>query len=245
MAKLRSSATTVLLVHGAFHGAWSWNRLLDPLRSRGITPVAMDLPGHGDSEEPFTDLFGDSDAVKSKLDDIGERSLLVGHSYGGMVINDAGTHPLATGLVCVSGFIPKSGESLAEAGTDGSQPDDDERGGLVSHTRFENGRELMRLEGEGLADVLFGSCDKAIADWAVRRLGLQPRITFLQAPRELAWRSKRTTYVSGESDRAVPRPRHRRMAALADDVVELPGGHSPQICAPRALAEVIAQAAEQ
>lgn len=204
----------------------------------------MDLPGHGDSEEPFTDLYGDSDAVKAKLDEIGEPSLLVGHSYGGVVINDAGTHPLAAGLVCVSGFIPKSGESLARAGIDDSRSGDDERGGLVRYTRFENGKELMRLEGEGLADVLFEGCDEATAEWAVRMLGPQPRITFLQAPRELAWRSKRTTYVSGASDRVVPRSRHRRMAALADRVVELQGGHSPQICASNALADVLAEAAE-
>lgn len=101
----------------------------------------------------------------------------------------------------------------------------------------------MRLEGEGLADVLFKGCDGATARWAVRRLGLQPRITFLQPTRELAWRSRPTTYVSGESDLAVPRSRHRRMAALADRVVELAGGHSPQICAPGALADAIAEAA--
>ena len=82
----------VLLVHGARHGAWCWERVLAPLRALGYEPEAIDLLGHGRSTEPLTDLHGDAEVVWVRLDAIGEPTLLVGHSYGGMVITDAGTH---------------------------------------------------------------------------------------------------------------------------------------------------------
>jgi pimeloyl-ACP methyl ester carboxylesterase len=96
----------VLLVHGAWHGAWCWERMLAPLRALGYEPEAIDLPGHGSSTEPLTDLHGDSDAVRVRLDAIGEPTLLVGHSYGGMVITDAGTHDAVAGLAYVAAYLP-------------------------------------------------------------------------------------------------------------------------------------------
>jgi pimeloyl-ACP methyl ester carboxylesterase len=104
----------VLLVHGAWHGAWCWDRVLGPLRALGYKPEAMDLPGHGDSPESFTDLHGDADAVASRLDAIGEPTLLVGHSYGGMVITDAGVHEAVGALAYVCAFMPKAGQSLMD-----------------------------------------------------------------------------------------------------------------------------------
>ena len=102
----------VLLVHGAWHGAWCWKRVATSLRALGYAPEAIDLPGHGMSAEPLTDLHGDADAVQAHLDAIGEPTLLVGHSYGGMVITDAGVHDAVAGLAYVSAYMPDAGQTL-------------------------------------------------------------------------------------------------------------------------------------
>ena len=84
---------TVVLVPGAFHGAWCWERVLVELERRDVDAVAIDLPGHGDDRGPFTDLAGDADRLRARLDELAPPVILVGHSYAGVVITRAGEHP--------------------------------------------------------------------------------------------------------------------------------------------------------
>src|SRR2546423_15300011 len=90
---------SVVLVHGAWHGAWCWERVIPGLAGAGVRVEALDLPGHGSSPEPFGDLHGDATKVRQVLDELGdrgERAVLVGHSYGGAVITEAGGPPPPT-----------------------------------------------------------------------------------------------------------------------------------------------------
>lgn len=84
---------TVVLVHGAWHGAWCWDLVVDQLHQQDVPVVAIDLPGHGVSTEPLTDLHGHGDAVRAALESIDGPVVLVGHSYGGAAITD-GDPPL-------------------------------------------------------------------------------------------------------------------------------------------------------
>ena len=61
---------TVVLVHGAWHGGWCWERIVDRLSAGGVRAVAVDLPGHGGDPGPMSDLHGDSARVRSVLDGI-------------------------------------------------------------------------------------------------------------------------------------------------------------------------------
>src|SRR5437588_12900158 len=106
---------TIVLVHGAWHGAWCWDRVVERLEARGREVVAIDLPGHGDDPGPLTDLHGDADRVRSVLDRLDGDVLLVGHSYGGAVVTEAGTHPAVRRLVYVAAFCLDDGESCAHA----------------------------------------------------------------------------------------------------------------------------------
>ena len=72
---------TVVLVHGAWHGAWCWSALQAELDQRGIASIAVDLPGHGASTAPLGDLHGDAAAVAAVVDRIDGDVVLVGHSY--------------------------------------------------------------------------------------------------------------------------------------------------------------------
>ncbi|MEC8465318.1 MAG: alpha/beta fold hydrolase, partial [Actinomycetota bacterium] len=75
--------SNVLLVHGAWHGAWCWAPLQQALDQLGIPSYAIDLPGHGISPLPLGDLHSDAAAVVEALDTLPSDTLLIGHSYGG------------------------------------------------------------------------------------------------------------------------------------------------------------------
>ena len=79
----------VLLVHGAWHGAWCWAALQSELDQHGIASLAIDLPGHGASTLPLSDMHGDAQHVADVASKIGRPVVLVGHSYGGGVIGEA------------------------------------------------------------------------------------------------------------------------------------------------------------
>ena len=85
----------VIFVHGAlvFDGAWWWSRMVEPLAALGLGSRAVELPScpvsPEASGEPPGDMYDDADAVRAVLDEDGELIVLVGHSYGGMVITDA------------------------------------------------------------------------------------------------------------------------------------------------------------
>lgn len=238
----RPATEHVILVHGAWHGAWAWERLIGPLRDRGLWPTAIDLPGHGESQVEPSDLYGDADALKSVLDELDGQVLLVGHSYGGMVITDAGGHPAVRGLVYVAGFLPLEGETLNTAGT-GDGSDQDPPSALTPCTTKVGDGSMLVLQGSGVSDALYGGCDPSTQRWAAERLGLQPTASFKQTARHLAWKGRPTTYVVCTLDKTIPPSRQRRMAKHADRVVELESDHSPQLSVPGRLADVIADAA--
>jgi pimeloyl-ACP methyl ester carboxylesterase len=80
----------VVLVHGAWHGAWCWGAVQAELDARGVPTLAVDVPGHGASTLPFTDLAGDAAHVANIVARAARPVVLVGHSYGGAVIGEAG-----------------------------------------------------------------------------------------------------------------------------------------------------------
>ena len=111
----------VVLVHGAWHGAWCWAGVQAELDGRGVPTLAVDLPGHGASTLPFTDLAGDAAHVADVVARAGRPVVLVGHSYGGAVIGEAGGQGDVRALVFVAAFCLDSGESVARQ-TDVSYP---------------------------------------------------------------------------------------------------------------------------
>ena len=97
------TSAIVVLIHGAWHGAWCWDRVVPQLETAGVPTVAVDLPGHGASTEPLGDLYTHAAFVRDLLDGIDGPIVLCGHSYGGAVISEA-----AAGVdsVCVHGDSP-------------------------------------------------------------------------------------------------------------------------------------------
>lgn len=229
----------VIFVHGAlvFDGAWWWHRMVEPLAALGLGSRAVELPScvapSGTHAEAPGDMYADADAVRAALDEEDGPVVIVGHSYGGMVLTDAaGSHRNVRHMVYVTSVMPDLGETMADFG---GEP------GPWMDPRPEDG--TMGVKAELLPDVFMQDCDEEAVAGALKRLTRQPLAVFGQAPRGVAWREKPSTYVVCAGDRATPPEAQRGFAGRADRVVELPSDHHPMLSRPELLAQVLAQAA--
>ena len=102
MTDASTDQPTIVLTHGAFHTGGCWELLADELGARGIHTVCPDLP--------LTDLDADAAVVTAVLDDCSGPVTLLGHSYGGAVITQAGSHPNVERLVYLCALAPDAGE---------------------------------------------------------------------------------------------------------------------------------------
>jgi len=230
----------VVFVHGAlvFDGAWWWHRMVEPLAALGMATQAVELPScvpaPGASGEAMADMYADADAVRAALGEEDEPIVLVGHSYGGMVITDAASgQENVKHLVYVTSVMPELGETLASFG--GSEL------GPWMDPREEDG--TMGIKAELAPAAFMQDCDEATVEVALKRLTRQPLAAFGQAPRSVAWWEKPSTYVVCTEDRATPPEAQRGYARRADRVVELPTGHHPMLSRPELLTRVLAEAA--
>jgi pimeloyl-ACP methyl ester carboxylesterase len=238
-------AATVVLVHGAWHGAWCWERVVDLLASTGVDAIAVDLPGHGTDTGPLLDLHGDSARVSDVLNGLDGPVLLVGHSYGGAVITEAGSHPAVSHLVYLGALALDQGETCMSAAT--SDPD----AVAISHEgRPSLGKGLIaddrgasNLDPTVAAQCLYNECDQETAAWAVDRLGPHPVVALQQAPDSVAWRSKPSTYVVCSKDMAIHPDLQRVMAKRCSATVEWESDHSPFLSQPEMLAGLLSDLA--
>jgi pimeloyl-ACP methyl ester carboxylesterase len=238
-------AKPVLLVHGAWHGAWCWEPVIAALADRDVAAVAVDLPGHGDDTEPLTDLRGDALRVRCALDAFDEPVVLVGHSYGGVVITEAGVHPRASDLVYVASFNVDEDESAMSAAVAQSAVaaiDHSGRPDALSHFQMaEDG--TATIDAEGARVLFYNDCSPEIAQWAVDRLGPHSMASMSQSPAAVAWRHRPSTYAICTLDNIVHPDLQRLLARRADHVVEWPTGHSPFLSRPDLVADLIADVA--
>src|SRR5580700_10990719 len=102
---------TVVLVHGAWHGAWCWEQVIPRLGAAGQRSVVVDLPS---VSSPGAGLRDDAACVRDALDSLTDDAVLVGHSYGGLVVTEAGVHPNVAHLVYLTAFVLEVGESPVE-----------------------------------------------------------------------------------------------------------------------------------
>jgi pimeloyl-ACP methyl ester carboxylesterase len=232
---------TVMLVHGAWHGAWCFERVLEGLATRGVPAVAVDLPGHGADRGPLVDLHGDALRVRERLDAIDGEVVLLGHSYGGVVVTEAGVHPSVRELVYVCAFNLTDTESCARAA------EDEPGAATISHEGRPNLADafviddgVITLTRDGARATLYNRCAPATADWALDRLGPQRVETLTQSPTAVAWRDKPSTYVVCGDDMTVHPDLQRLLAARATTSVEWDADHSPYLSCTARLVELLA-----
>lgn len=233
--------TSVVLVHGAWHGAWCFERVLPLLEDAGIEAIAVDLPGHGDDPGPLGDLHTDSARVVEVLDQLDGDCVLLGHSYGGAVITEAGVHPAVRHLVYLCAFAIDRDESCMDAAINLSATIDLPlvEGTNLADAMVVNDDGMMTVEPSGALESFFNDCDPTTAARAVARLGPQPAGTLADTPTAVAWRERPSTYVVCTEDLAVPPGLQRAMAQRCTDSVEWPTSHSPFLSAPERVADLV------
>lgn len=242
-------AARVVLVHGAWHGAWCWDGVVEGLRAEGITADAIDLPGHGDDAMPLTDLHGDAARVTAALDALAtvedDPVLLVGHSYGGAVITEAGVHPSVAHLVYLAALNLDEGETMMEAALEDPRTADIDhtgRPGFMDHlTMLDDGSAV--ISDEGAAALFYNGCPADAAAGAIARLTPQPLLNMGQCPARVAWRERPSTYVVCARDNAVHPDLQRILADRATTSVEWDTDHSPFLADPGRVSAFLAELA--
>jgi pimeloyl-ACP methyl ester carboxylesterase len=202
------------------------------LDGRGVPTLAVDLPGHGASTLPFTDLAGDAAHVADVVARAGRPVVLVGHSYGGAVIGEAGGQGDVRALVFVAAFCLDSGESVARQ-TDVSYPP------TLAAAATVRAEGLLTIDPAQATASFYAECPSPIAEAAVARLGPQPVATFVQPATVAAWHDRPSTYVLCSRDNAIHPLHQAAMSERCGEVVTLDADHSPFTSATTAVVDVI------
>ncbi|MFI2102660.1 alpha/beta fold hydrolase [Isoptericola sp. NPDC019693] len=198
---------TVVLVHGAFAESASWNGVIDRLHELDIEAVA--------AANPLRGVAGDAAYVRDVVSGIGRPVLLVGHSYGGIVITEAAAgNPDVVGLVYVAAFAPDHGESAFELSA--RSPGSTLGEALTAYPVSSGGNELaIRLDAfpaQFAADVPLADATRlARTQRPVTEAALRDGLP-TDAP---AWRSLPSWFVFGEEDRNIPAAELRAEAGRA------------------------------
>jgi len=231
---------SIVLVHGAWHCASCWDEVLPLLDDAGVTATALDLPGHGNSSDPFGDLHTDADSVRRFLDGGDGPVVLVGHSYGGAVVTDAGAHPRVRHLVYLCAFQLDEGESCSAAATDAVVPAAE----LNDAITVSDDGAWIDFDETRTGDFFYADCSPDAIASATAHLTKQPLATFMQEPRAIAWRDTPSTYVVCTQDRAVHPELQRVLSKRATNVVEWETSHSPFASRPDLVAELLVEIAK-
>ena len=235
---MTTSSPTIVLVHGAFAESASWNPVIERLRSR--TPLEVIAVGN-----QLRSLAGDAAYVRDVIEGIGTDVILVGHSYGGMVITEAAAGCDAViALVYVAAFAPDAGESSFDLSTrfPGSSLGD----ALIAYPVAGGGVEVAidrsRFHEQFAADL---PADQATLLAATQRPVTQAALSEGLPSAEAAWRRLPSWFVFAELDRNIPAALSRSLAqrAGARGTTEVAGAsHAISLSRPDAVADTILEA---
>jgi pimeloyl-ACP methyl ester carboxylesterase len=237
-----------VLIHGGFHGAWCWARVIAELEALGHEAVAIDLPGYGERRDEPSSIAARRDAILAIMR---EGDVLVGHSSGGYDITVAAdAAPDKVGhLIYLTAGLPIEGKAIIDAAGGRRASEVNENGktqlmtdetGMMRFIRPDARGRMECFDFEAVRDFFYHDCDIETARWAFSQLSPAPT-DFIQEPLHLPnfWRANLPrSYIVCLQDRAAPR-------SLSDEVVRRLGvvpltidaSHSPFLSQPRTTAE--------
>ena len=224
-----SRANNVVLVHGGFVDGSGWKGVYQALRGAGYSVTVV--------QNPTNSLTDDVAVTRRALAALDGPAILVGHSYGGVVVTEAGNDPRVAGLVYIAAFAPDAGESVGEliknpapgAPVPPILPPQD------GYLFLDRARFAASFAADVDAETAAFMADSQVP-WGLEALN--------GAVRQPAWKSKPSWYLVATDDKMIPPDAQRAMAKRAGSTVtEVAGSHSVYVSQPRAIAAIVEKAA--
>ena len=222
-------ANNIVLVHGAFADASSWSKVAFLLEAKGYKVTSV--------PNPLTSFKDDVAATQTAIDAADGPVILVGHSYGGVVITEAGNDPKVVGLVYVAAFAPDAGQSIGEITQGFPKPI-----GLDKVAPQADGFLLLTQDG-----IETGFAQDLTKEEQAHLIAIQPQThgsIFAAQPTKAAWHTKPSWYIVASNDNMIAPEHEASMAKLLKaTTTTLPSSHVVMLSHPQEVAKVIEDAA--
>jgi pimeloyl-ACP methyl ester carboxylesterase len=224
------TAKTAILVHGAFADGSSWQKVIPLLEKAGLKVIAV--------QNPLDSLENDVAATKRAINGAEGPVVLVGHSWGGVVITEAGNDDKVKSLVYVAAYAPDSGQSVQDISSKYPQPES-----LKAFMKDEFG--YLRISDAGVAKY-FAAGLSPDEEKVVAAVQGPLHIRTLGTPvSHAAWREKPCFMVIATKDQIIPPQLEKDQAKAAKArSIEVPSGHLAMVSFPKQVADLIVEAAK-
>lgn len=228
VSKAEDATPSVVIVHGAFADGSDWAKVVPFLQAEGVAVTVV--------QNPLTSLADDVAATQRALDNQPGQVVLVGHSWGGTVISEAGSHEKVSALVYVAAFAPDAGQASGEQGKGAPTPPG------ISQIKAD-GNGFLYLTPEGMAKDFAQDLPSEQTAVMAATQGPIKASAFDDRTTVAAWKTKPSWYVLATDDRMI-HPEVQRTAAqrIGATLTELRTSHVPQQSKPEEVAEVILNA---
>lgn len=226
---------TAVLVHGAFADGSSWNKVIPLLQERGMKTIAV--------QNPLTSLKDDVDFTLRAIEEAEGDIVLVGHSWGGMVITEAGNHPKVKSLVYVAGIAPPPQTSIKEILNEHHGVKKMQNvPGFLNPVIDKHG--FISLSEETIINYFAEDIDVSEAKLIAATQGRFYQGTLTEKIKQVAWKSKPTWYIVSSKDQMIAPSLLKEMAEKIEaKTYELPTSHVPMLSKPVDTAKIIVEAA--
>lgn len=244
-SKAVKSKNTIVLVHGAWSSAADWNTVIAKLKADGNEVIPVNLPGHGTDKTPVSSisLQGYVDVIKKV---IGSKTdiILVGHSFGGIVISQVAEQiaPQIKKLVYIAAYVPKDGESLL------SLANTDAESHVGKFLRPDEKAGTIDVAKEGIVDAFAADSPKPVQDYLVAHFRAEP-LAPLATPVKLTdanFGGVNKVYVHTLNDHTIGYPLQQTMVKNANITrfYVLPSSHTAFLSLPEVVAAIISTEAK-
>ncbi|MGR9248278.1 alpha/beta fold hydrolase [Rhizobium leguminosarum] len=222
-------AKTVVLVHGAFADGSSWQKVIPLLEKARLKVVAV--------QNPLESLESDVAFTKRAIRDAEEPIVLVGHSWGGVVITEAGDDQKVKSLVYVAAYAPDAGQSLVDVAS--KYPDQESRKTFV---KDEDG--YLKISDEGISRYFAAGLspdEQRLVAVVQGRFHVRATTTPVS---HAAWRDKPSFMVVATQDQIIaPQMQRDQVKSAKAEMIEVPSGHVAMLSHPEEVADLIVKAA--
>jgi pimeloyl-ACP methyl ester carboxylesterase len=228
--KAGTSVKNIVLVHGAWADGSSWSKVIPLLQAKGFTVTAV--------QNPLTSLADDVAATKRAIAKQDGLVLLVGHSWAGAVITEAGTDPKVTGLVYVAAFAPDAGQSAGDTGKGFATPP-----GLKAVTQADG---FLWVTPAGIETYFAPDIPASESAILAATQGPIGAATFGAKLTNAAWKTKPSWFIVATHDQMIDPDQERAMAKkIKATTLELPSNHAVMLSHPTEVAKFIVGAASK